>query len=36
LLARSRFQGPLKDEDFQYLHDTHGLPRDLVTNLRQE
>ncbi|MER5699592.1 alanine--tRNA ligase-related protein [Streptomyces mirabilis] len=36
VLARSRFQGPLKDEDFQYLHDTHGLPRDLVTSLRQE
>ncbi|WP_333772996.1 alanine--tRNA ligase-related protein [Streptomyces sp. IBSBF 3136] len=36
VLARSRFQRPLKDEDFQYLHDTHGLPRDLVTSLRQE
>ncbi|WP_328876899.1 alanine--tRNA ligase-related protein [Streptomyces sp. NBC_00299] len=36
VLARSRFQGPLKDEDFQYLHDTHGLPRDLVTSLRQK
>ncbi|MFH8663173.1 alanine--tRNA ligase-related protein [Streptomyces afghaniensis] len=36
LLAQSRFQGPLTDEDFQYLHDTHGLPRDLVTSLRQE
>ncbi|MFD3326598.1 alanine--tRNA ligase-related protein [Streptomyces sp. NPDC058701] len=36
VLARSRFQGPLKDEDFQYLHDTHGLPRDLITSLRQE
>ncbi|WP_217239817.1 alanine--tRNA ligase-related protein [Streptomyces sp. AC555_RSS877] len=36
VLARSRFQGPLKDEDFRYLHDTHGLPRDLVTSLRQE
>lgn len=36
VLARPRFQGPLKDEDFQYLHDTHGLPRDLVTSLRQE
>ncbi|MFC9079739.1 alanine--tRNA ligase-related protein [Streptomyces sp. NPDC057062] len=36
VLARSRFQGPLKDEDFDYLHDTHGLPRDLVMNLREE
>ncbi|MER8062702.1 MULTISPECIES: alanine--tRNA ligase-related protein [unclassified Streptomyces] len=36
VLARSRFQGLLHDEDFQYLHDTHGLPRDLVTSLRQE
>jgi len=36
VLARSRFQGPLKDEDFEYLHDTHGLPRDLVMNLREE
>ncbi|WP_329190184.1 alanine--tRNA ligase-related protein [Streptomyces sp. NBC_01428] len=36
LLARLRFQGPLGDEDFHYLHDTHGLPRDLVLNLREE
>ncbi|MGW6487311.1 alanine--tRNA ligase-related protein [Streptomyces sp. NPDC055056] len=36
LLARPRFQGPLRDEDFHYLHDTHGLPRDLVLNLREE
>ncbi|MFE9450133.1 alanine--tRNA ligase-related protein [Streptomyces sp. NPDC006739] len=36
VLARSRFQGPLTDEDFHYLHDTHGLPRDLVMSLRQE
>ncbi|MEV6550924.1 alanine--tRNA ligase-related protein [Streptomyces sp. NPDC051597] len=36
VLARSRFQGPLRDEDFQYLHDTHGLPRELVTSLREE
>ncbi|MEV5791509.1 MULTISPECIES: alanine--tRNA ligase-related protein [unclassified Streptomyces] len=36
LLARPRFQGPLGDEDFHYLHDTHGLPRDLVLNLREE
>ncbi|MFD6490528.1 alanine--tRNA ligase-related protein [Streptomyces sp. NPDC060188] len=36
LLARPRFQGPLRDEDFRYLHDTHGLPRELVLNLREE
>ncbi|MFK8908964.1 alanine--tRNA ligase-related protein [Streptomyces sp. YS-3] len=36
VLAHSRFQGPLREEDFQYLHDTHGLPRDLVTSLREE
>lgn len=36
LLARPRFQGPLADEDFHYLHDTHGLPRELVLNLREE
>ncbi|WP_406055583.1 alanine--tRNA ligase-related protein [Streptomyces sp. NBC_01077] len=36
VLARPRFQGPLDEEDFHYLHDTHGLPRDLVRTLRQE
>ncbi|MFE0805390.1 alanine--tRNA ligase-related protein [Streptomyces sp. NPDC058812] len=36
VLARPRFRGPLGDEDFHYLHDTHGLPRDLVVILRQE
>lgn len=35
VLSRPRFQGPLDDEDFHYLHDTHGLPRDLVLSLRQ-
>ncbi|MDH6711308.1 alanyl-tRNA synthetase [Kitasatospora sp. MAA19] len=34
VLARPRFRGPLSEEDFHYLHDTHGLPRDLVLNLR--
>ncbi len=34
VLARPRFRGPLDEEDFRYLHDTHGLPRDLVTALR--
>ncbi|WP_184943258.1 alanine--tRNA ligase-related protein [Kitasatospora kifunensis] len=36
VLARRRFQGPLSEEDFHYLHDTHGLPRDLVLSLRPE
>ncbi|AEW98425.1 alanine--tRNA ligase-related protein [Streptantibioticus cattleyicolor] len=34
VLARPRFQRPLDEEDLRYLHDTHGLPRDLVTILR--
>ncbi|MEU4795587.1 alanine--tRNA ligase-related protein [Streptomyces sp. NPDC023327] len=34
VLARPRFRGRLDEEDFRYLHDTHGLPRDLVTALR--
>jgi alanyl-tRNA synthetase len=34
VLGRPRFQGPLSEEDYRYLHDTHGLPRDLVTTLR--
>lgn len=34
VLARPRFRGRLTEEDFHYLHDTHGLPRDLVTGLR--
>ncbi|WP_189950982.1 alanine--tRNA ligase-related protein [Streptomyces alanosinicus] len=35
VLARPRFHGPLTGEDFRYLHDTHGLPRDLVMSLRE-
>lgn len=35
VLARPRFQGPLDEEDFHYLHDTHGLPRELVVALRE-
>ncbi|MEV6315970.1 alanine--tRNA ligase-related protein [Streptomyces sp. NPDC051776] len=35
VLARPRFRGPLGEEDFHYLHDTLGLPRDLVLSLRQ-
>ncbi|AZQ32510.1 hypothetical protein EJ357_02870 [Streptomyces cyaneochromogenes] len=34
VLGRPQFEGPLSDEDYRYLHDTHGLPRDLVTTLR--
>ncbi|MEW2492893.1 alanine--tRNA ligase-related protein [Streptomyces nodosus] len=34
VLSRPRFRGPLSEEDFHYLHDTHGLPRDLVVSLR--
>jgi alanyl-tRNA synthetase len=30
VVSRQRSRGPLTDEDYRYLHDTHGLPRDLV------
>jgi alanyl-tRNA synthetase len=33
---RTRAGGPLDDGDFRYLHDTHGLPRDLVVSLLQD
>ncbi|WP_030935069.1 alanine--tRNA ligase-related protein [Streptomyces sp. NRRL S-646] len=33
VLSRRQFKGPLRDEDYHYLHDTHGLPRDLVAGL---
>jgi len=33
VLSRPEFQRPLRDEDYGYLHDTHGLPRDLVAGL---
>ncbi|KUM69101.1 alanine--tRNA ligase-related protein [Streptomyces griseorubiginosus] len=36
LLSGPRYRGPLSEEDYDYLHDTHGLPRDLVTGLRQQ
>ncbi|MFE2976956.1 alanine--tRNA ligase-related protein [Streptomyces sp. NPDC059258] len=36
VLARPGFQRPLSEEDFHYLHDTHGLPRDLVRSLHEE
>ncbi|MFG3280813.1 alanine--tRNA ligase-related protein [Streptomyces sp. NPDC048111] len=36
VLSRPRFAGPLGEDDFHYLHDTHGLPRDLVLALRAD
>ena len=33
IVSRQRLRGPLTEEDFRYLHDTHGLPRDLVETL---
>ncbi|WP_020120145.1 alanine--tRNA ligase-related protein [Streptomyces canus] len=36
LLSGPRYRGPLSEEDYDYLHDTHGLPRDLVVGLRRE
>ncbi|MEU6140711.1 alanine--tRNA ligase-related protein [Streptomyces sp. NPDC047081] len=33
VLSRPGFRGHLTEEDYGYLHDTHGLPRDLVTGL---
>lgn len=35
VLAQARFQRDLSEEDFHYLHDTHGLPRELITSLRE-
>ncbi|WP_042416459.1 alanine--tRNA ligase-related protein [Streptacidiphilus anmyonensis] len=34
VLSRPRFRGPLDEEDLHYLHETHGLPRELVLGLR--
>jgi alanyl-tRNA synthetase len=33
VVSRLRSRGPLREEDYGWLHDTHGLPRDLVTGL---
>ncbi|MFJ4658851.1 alanine--tRNA ligase-related protein [Nocardia sp. NPDC088792] len=33
VLSHRRFSGPLSEDDYRYLHDTHGLPRDLVVYL---
>lgn len=36
LVSRQRSRGPLTEDDFGYLHDTHGLPRDVVLQLLTE
>ncbi|MGW4502705.1 alanine--tRNA ligase-related protein [Micromonospora sp. NPDC004336] len=36
VVSRRRSRGPLTDEDYRDLHDTHGLPRDLVDGLLSE
>ena len=33
VVDRRRSRGPLTDRDYRWLHDTHGLPRDLVDGL---
>ena len=33
LLRRSYPSGRLTEEDYEFLRDTHGLPRELVTEL---
>ncbi|MFF0340594.1 alanine--tRNA ligase-related protein [Kribbella sp. NPDC004875] len=34
VLSHERFHKSLDDTDYEYLHDTHGLPRELVDSLR--
>jgi alanyl-tRNA synthetase len=36
LVERELRRGPLGEPEFHYLHDTHGLPRDLVLSLVEE
>ncbi|MFK3980659.1 alanine--tRNA ligase-related protein [Micromonospora sp. NPDC050397] len=36
VVDRWRSRGPLTDPDYHYLHDTHGLPRELVDGLLAE
>ncbi|WP_405493705.1 alanine--tRNA ligase-related protein [Nocardia sp. NBC_00511] len=36
VLSQNRFNGPLTPEQYRYLHDTHGLPSDLIGYLRVE
>jgi alanyl-tRNA synthetase len=33
VLSRRRDSGPLTEEDFRYLHETHGLPREFVIEM---
>jgi alanyl-tRNA synthetase len=33
VLSRRRGHGPLTEEDFRYLHETHGLPREFVVEM---
>jgi alanyl-tRNA synthetase len=33
ILSHERFQKTLDQNDFEYLHETHGLPRELVLSL---
>ncbi|MGC4944194.1 alanine--tRNA ligase-related protein [Kribbella sp. DT2] len=33
ILSHDRFRKPLDESDFEYLHETHGLPRELVDSL---
>jgi alanyl-tRNA synthetase len=35
VLSHERFQKSLEDTDYEYLHETHGLPRELVDSLLQ-
>jgi alanyl-tRNA synthetase len=35
-VSRRRSRGPLSDDDYRYLHDTHGLPEELVVDLLEE
>ena len=36
VVSRRRSRGPLSEEEYGYLYDTHGLPRDLVVSLLSE
>jgi alanyl-tRNA synthetase len=36
VVSRQRSRGPLSEDDFRYLHDTHGMPRELVVGLLSE
>jgi alanyl-tRNA synthetase len=36
LVERELRRGPLGEPELHYLHDTHGLPRDLVLSLIEE